>query len=1037
MKKIYTQLLKLSLLILFTGVFSLASLKAQTATPPAAGAGTYVSPYEIASLANLYWISANTTNWNKHYIQTANIDASATSAWNAGTGWMPLGNSPDYFTGCYNGADYYITNLYINRPGSDFQGLFGLMQGSIIENIHLVNANINGGSTTGALVASMQTSDILRCSSTGTVTGKQKTGGLVGYIITGYFFQKCFSSCTVTGEDIVGGLVGAVSGINIDLQDSYAQGSVTATKATNGYVGGLVGRVYSSKSFTRCYSKGLVTGATPKGGLVGDFSSSGSKNFWDTETSGVLTPTSAGTGKTTAEMKSFSTYSGATWDIGKNKTWGINSAVNNGYPFLSYQGFTSFDVPSVTTQTVTSIVGITATANGTILQVGSPVNTQHGHCWATTTDPTIANFKTELGSKPDVGGFTSAITDLIPVTIYYVRSYITNSLGTFYGASMSFISGQKTLYITGDFTANNKAYNGITSTAATINVNNLTLSGILAPYTNVFISAPVGFEDGNAGDNKRVYILSPSLTGADAGKYTVSATGAPETTANITKKPLYVSAAVVANKVYNGTTDATISGAILHGIVMVDDVSIGASVGTFADKRVGPGKSVTAALALTGAAATNYYIVQPEALTANITAKPLTVSGASASNKVYNGTTAATITGASLLGVETGDVVSTTSTGTFANKTVGTVKPVTASLTLTGVDAGNYSLTQPTGLTANITAKALTVSGASASNKVYNSTTAATITGASLSGIETGDVVSINTSTGTFANKTVGTGKPVTAALTLTGAAATNYTVTQPLLTATITAKQLSISGTFTADDKTFNGTNAAVINQNNLTLTGVEGVDAVNLTNVTAQFNNATIGNSKPVSITNSILAGADKDNYTLTLTGAPTTTASIVAMQYAVNVSKTGNGTTSPAVGSQVYNQGSTVSLSATPAGGYSFVKWVVNGVDNYNSNINLYIDKAYTVEAVFSIPTSVNTVKDVVIEAFPNPTSGLINIKSNKIIDYVSVASISGKMFEPNLVQNELTCNIDLRNYLAGVYILKIKSEGNVYFIKVLKQ
>ena len=65
--------------------------------------------------------------------------------------------------------------------------------------------------------------------------------------------------------------------------------------------------------------------------------------------------------------------------------------------------------------------------------------------------------------------------------------------------------------------------------------------------------------------------------------------------------------------------------------------------------------------------------------------------------------------------------------GAFDTKNVGTDKTVTVSgLSLTGADAGNYVLTPPT-TTANITAATLTVTGITASNKVYDGTTDATL----------------------------------------------------------------------------------------------------------------------------------------------------------------------------------------------------------------------------------------------------------------------------------------------------------------------
>ena len=92
----------------------------------------------------------------------------------------------------------------------------------------------------------------------------------------------------------------------------------------------------------------------------------------------------------------------------------------------------------------------------------------------------------------------------------------------------------------------------------------------------------------------------------------------------------------------------------------------------------------------------------------SVLAKPLTVTGAVAENKIYDGGTAATITGYSIVETLVGaDVVTVSGGGTFASSSVGTGIAVTAALSLGGAQAAKYSLTQPTGLTANIIAPIL------------------------------------------------------------------------------------------------------------------------------------------------------------------------------------------------------------------------------------------------------------------------------------------------------------------------------------------
>jgi len=102
----------------------------------------------------------------------------------------------------------------------------------------------------------------------------------------------------------------------------------------------------------------------------------------------------------------------------------------------------------------------------------------------------------------------------------------------------------------------------------------------------------------------------------------------------------------------------------------------------------------------------------------------LTVTGITASNRVYNASTSATAllnkTSAALSGVQGNDPITldhSGATASFANKNVGPSKTVTiVGITISGVDANNYTLIQPT-TSASVTAKTLTVTGITANNR--------------------------------------------------------------------------------------------------------------------------------------------------------------------------------------------------------------------------------------------------------------------------------------------------------------------------------
>ena len=264
-----------------------------------------------------------------------------------------------------------------------------------------------------------------------------------------------------------------------------------------------------------------------------------------------------------------------------------------------------------------------------------------------------------------------------------------------------------------------------------LNTGSVTLVGV-TPGDNVTLNstgATGTFTSKNAGTSRTISTSGFTLGGPDAVKYSLSQ---PATSASITAASLTVSGITANNKVYNGSTSATLNSgsATLHGVFSGDVVTLISSgaTGVFSNKNVGTGKTVTTSgFTLGGDDGSNYILTQP-VLTANITARPLTISGITASSRAYNGTADATLNtgGAALTGVIGGDNVSLVSsgvTGTFSNKNVGYSKTVTVSgFTITGSDAGNYTLQQPT-TTANITELTLTITGVTANNKVYNGTT--------------------------------------------------------------------------------------------------------------------------------------------------------------------------------------------------------------------------------------------------------------------------------------------------------------------------
>ncbi|MEI6210903.1 MAG: YDG domain-containing protein, partial [bacterium] len=200
------------------------------------------------------------------------------------------------------------------------------------------------------------------------------------------------------------------------------------------------------------------------------------------------------------------------------------------------------------------------------------------------------------------------------------------------------------------------------------------------------------------------------------------------------------------------------------------------------------------------------------ATTLVIAAKALTVT-ATGSNRVYNATTNADVTLSSDK-LAADDVSLTKTAAYFADQNVGTGKVVNVSgiSTSGGTAADNYTLGNTTAsTTANITPATLTVT-ATALNKIYDVNTSALISVTETNGVYAGDSVQVATLVGTFASFAIGTGISVTPALTLTGAQAGNYSLTQPTgLKADIIPGVATIAFFDTAT--TYNGVAHAVTN--------------------------------------------------------------------------------------------------------------------------------------------------------------------------------------------------------------------------------
>lgn len=216
-------------------------------------------------------------------------------------------------------------------------------------------------------------------------------------------------------------------------------------------------------------------------------------------------------------------------------------------------------------------------------------------------------------------------------------------------------------------------------------------------------------QTGKPGAGSQAYTLSYNGT---INGVTYSDVTVVSGTVDVAKKDVTITGLTASNKEYDGNTTATPAGtAVINGKVDNDDVAVTTGTAAFADKNVGTGKTVTfTGYSLSGTTAGNYNLkAQPASVTANITAKKVTVTGITATNRPYaKDNLEVALTGGTVSGVVSGDTVTvdlTNAKGTMTDANAGNGKAVTVTgVALGGANKGNYKLKeQPTGVTVNIT----------------------------------------------------------------------------------------------------------------------------------------------------------------------------------------------------------------------------------------------------------------------------------------------------------------------------------------------
>jgi len=302
------------------------SLKGQTTPPPNSadffifdldavaqrkydgGTGEINDPYLIYTADHLNAIGSEPNDWAKNFKLLSDIDLS-------GYSYDAALIAPDVdpcepgfqgtsFTGVLDGNGHKISNLTIT--GQDYVGLFGQTElGAEIKNLGVIDANITGIDYVGGFVG-FSKGNISTSYCTGTISGDQRVGGITGRNWSNNI-TACYSTAAITANSDAGGIAANNYG---SITNCYNTGAISSYRDAAGLVGENYGTI------DKCYSVGAVNGDSRSGGLVSANwqNSIITSSFWDVEASGLST-SDGGTGKTTAEMQTASTFLDAGWDF--------------------------------------------------------------------------------------------------------------------------------------------------------------------------------------------------------------------------------------------------------------------------------------------------------------------------------------------------------------------------------------------------------------------------------------------------------------------------------------------------------------------------------------------------------------------------------------------------------------------------------------------------------------------------------------------------------------------------------------------------
>lgn len=916
------------------------------------------------------------SNLSGKYLLGEDIDASATQNWDNGAGFTPIGSDATEFKGTFDGGGHTISGLTINRPASDYVGLFGYASGAAIRNVGLISSSISGQKYVGGLVGEavgITISDSYN--QAGTVTGSNSCiGGLVGsdlqlititnsyntsdintanssYEVGGLVGSAVDATISysrnegkVTGGNVsIGGLVGRATGTNISLQNCHNIGEIAPSGSTQDFIGGLGGWIQNAH-ISNCYNNARVSGKEMTGGLIGyvcqDVQISDSNNNGNisgtgsvgglvgyTEGSAIAgiskiiksynTGTVSGTtatGGQTFGIGGLAGYAGRNMQISDSHNNGNVSGNHSVGGLIGEAGSGSIVTNSYNKSVVT---GSEWSVGGLVGYIGATSKISDSHNEGTVTSDysragglvgqsgdglTITgsyNTANVTAAKWDVGGLVGYANKNLEIKYSYNIGNIKSSDNNAGGLAGRALNGTiANSYSTGKVSGASEV-GGLLGYGKVMTVENSYSTGLVIG-SGMNIGGLIGYAEGSDLKNcywdKEASGISDMTKGVgnitnSNGVIGLTTGGMKESsyysdwdkatvwylnggyTAPLLRSfltPLTVSADSV-TKVYDGSAAANPASATYTQDGGVYDASKVA--GTLAWS----GNTNAGSYGLSGLYTTSqqgYLINYDTNAKLTIDKRQLTAT-ATAQNKVYDGSDSAAVTGVTFDNLVDGESLTVSYTGgTYDTKNAGNgIKVTVNGVSMTAGDntlAENYQLPTEVTTTADITKRQMTAAAA-VQNKVYDGKTNATVDSVTFDNLVAGEALTAGYNGGTFSNKHVGDNKTVTIdGLTMTAGANTladNYQLPASVAAnASITPANLTIAAA--ANTKTYDGTNTA-----NATPTyNSSEVQAGDTLTVSETYDNKNAGKNKTLTVSYALNDGNEGKNYnviTQTATG------------------------------------------------------------------------------------------------------------------------------------------------------------------------